>query len=132
MSSINKILTNTLILLSCLCFLCSCSVVMAAKKEGTSLDKVQICRSRGQFLALGAKVISSERLSTGELVEVYQFQKETGSAARAFMHGALDVGTCGLWEVVGTPIEACVDDKTFFSLRVYFDECENCKKIELL
>lgn len=115
-----------------LCVLSSCSVVMAAKREGTSIDKVQGCRTRGQFISSGAKVISSERLSCGDLVEVYQFQKERGSAARAFMHGLLDVSTCGLWEVVGTPIEACVDDNGCFSLKVFYDRDENIKKIELL
>jgi hypothetical protein len=54
--------------------LTSCSVVMAAKKEGTSIDKVQVCRSRGQFLSCGATLISSERTGCGELVETYQFQ----------------------------------------------------------
>jgi hypothetical protein len=112
--------------------LTSCSVVMAAKKEGTSIDKVQACHSRGQFLSCGAIIVSSERLCTGELVETYQFQKERGSAARALMHGALDVSTLGLWEVVGTPIEVCVDEKTYFSIRVYYDENEIAKKIELI
>lgn len=106
--------------------------MMAARKEGTSIDKVQGCRTRGQFLSLGARVITSERLPSGELVEVYQFQKERGSAARAFMHGLLDVSTCGLWEVVGTPIEVCVDENGCFSIKVYYDCNENIKKIELL
>lgn len=120
-----------LLLIVALCVLSSCSVVMAAKKEGTSIEKVQGCRTRGQFLSLGAKVISSERLA-GDLVEVYQFQKEKGSAARAFMHGLLDVSTFGLWEVVGTPIESCVDDNGCFSLKVFYDNNENIKKVELL
>lgn len=112
--------------------LSSCSVVMAARKEGTSIEKVQGCRTRGQFLSLGAYVVSSERLPSGEIVEVYHFQKERGSAARAFMHGLLDVGTMGLWEVVGTPLEASVDENGCFSLKVYYDCEERIKKIELL
>ena len=111
--------------------LSSCSVAMAARKEGTSLDKIQTCRTRGQLLACGATIVSSERLVTGELLEVYQFQKERGSAVRALMHGALDVGTFGLWEVVGTPIEACIDEKTFFVVKAYYDENENLKRLEL-
>lgn len=110
----------------------SCSVVMAAKKEGTSIEKVQSCRSRGHFLAIGANVITSDRLDNGELVEVYQFQSEKGSAARAFMHGVLDVSTLGVWEVVGTPIEASMDDSSYFSIRVHYDQYENVKHIELL
>lgn len=121
-----------LLSIAALSVLSSCSVVMAARKEGTSMEKVQGCRTRGQFLSAGAKVVSSERLSSGDLVEVYQFQKEKGSAARAFMHGLLDVSTCGLWEVVGTPIEACVDDTGCFSLKVFYDCYENIRMIELL
>lgn len=112
--------------------LSSCSVVMAANKSGTSMEKVQSCRSRGQFLNAGAQIVSSERLSSGELVEVYQYKKERGSAARALMHGVLDVSTFGIWEVVGTPIEACVDDKGFFSIRVYYDCNEMATSVELV
>lgn len=110
----------------------SCSVAMAANKQGVSIEKVQTCRNRGQFLACGPQIIDSERLCSEGLVETYQFQKERGSAARALMHGVLDVSTLGLWEVVGTPIEACVDEKTYFSIKVYYDQNENVKTIELL
>lgn len=113
-------------------FLTSCSVVMAAKKEGTSLENVQCSRSRGQILSNGATVISSERLPTGELVEVYQFKKEKGSAARALMHGVLDVSTFGLWEVVGTPVEVCLGDEKFYVVKVFYDLHENVSKMELL
>lgn len=109
----------------------SCSVAMAARKEGVSIDKVQGARTRGQLLACGANVLSSERIPTGELVEVYQFQKERGSAARALMHGVLDISTLGLWEAVGTPIEAC-DTKEFFTLRVYYNLDETINKVELM
>src|ERR1700722_16681301 len=102
------ILKHVLALIYVSLLVSSCSVVMAAKKEGTNIETVQASRTRGQFIACGANVISSERLPSGKLVEVYQFQKERGSAARALMHGVLDVSTLGLWEVIGTPIEACV------------------------
>lgn len=104
---------------------------MAARKEGVSIDKVQNARTRGQLLACGANVLSSERMPTRELVEVYQFQKERGSAARAFMHGVLDISTFGLWEAVGTPIEAC-DTKEFFTLKVYYNCDETINKVELM
>lgn len=127
-----SLLTKAMLFLVSVGTLTSCSVIMAAKKEGTSIDKVQACRSRGQFLSYGAVIVSSERMPSGELVETYQFQKEKGSAARALMHGALDIGTLGLWEAIGTPIEACVDEKSYFSIRVYYDENELSKKIELV
>lgn len=112
--------------------LSSCSVVMAAKKEGVSVERLQACHTRGQIIATGAQVVSSERLVSGELIEVYQILKERGSAARAFMHGALDVSTLGLWEVFGTPIEATVDKKEFYSLKIYYDTQDIVQKIELI
>lgn len=110
----------------------SCSVIMAANKKGTNVENLQTARSRAQIISQGATVISSERLPSGELVEVYQFQKEQGSAARAFMHGVLDVSTLGLWEVIGTPVEVCMSDDKSFVIKVYYDENEYVKKIELL
>ncbi len=109
----------------------SCSVAMAARKEGVSLDKVQTARTRGQLLACGGTVVSSDRMPSGELVEVYQIQKERGSAARALMHGVLDISTLGLWEAVGTPIEAC-DTKEFFTVKVFYTPDETVNKIELM
>ena len=113
-----------------LCVLSSCSVVMAAKKEGTTVAKVQQCRTRSQFIAQGASIMSSERQANGDLIEIYRFKKERGSVARAFMHGVLDVSTCGLWEVVGTPIEGCDSDE-YFCLKVTYDGEENIKNISL-
>lgn len=119
-------------LIVAMCFLTSCSVVMAARKGGTSIENVQSSRSRGQILSHGATVISSETLSSGELIEVYQFEKERGSAARALMHGVLDVSTFGLWEVVGTPVEVCMIDKKFYVIKVFYDLQGNVNKMELL
>lgn len=129
---LSKLLLKSLICLSFIAIISSCSVMMAAKKEGTNIDKVQACRTRGQFLSYGPVIVNSERMPTGELVETYQYQKERGSAVRALMHGVLDVSTCGVWEVVGTPIEACIDEKSYFSIKVYYDEQEIAQKIELV
>ena len=112
--------------------LTSCSVAMAARKDGVSITKLQACRTRGQVLACGVLVVESVRDGNGDLVETYQVQKERGSIARAFMHGVLDVSTLGIWEVVGTPIEAHADQKQYYCIRVYYDECEVIKKVELL
>jgi hypothetical protein len=77
-------------------------------------------------------VSSNCYLPTGELIEVYPVLEERGSPARAFMHGVLDVSTCGLWEVVGTPIEACSNPKKYYIIRVYYDCNEVIQRVELL
>ncbi len=59
---------------------------------------------------LGAPTWSDER--DGETVDVVKFKhgyaKET-KAVRALAHGAADVATLGLWEVVGIPFETIAD-----------------------
>ena len=124
-----KIISYGLLAVS-LCSLSSCSVVMAAKKEGTNISKVQQCTNRTQFIAQGGTIVSSERMPNNDLVEVYQFTKERGSTARAVMHGVLDVTTCGLWEVIGTPMEG-YDSAEFFCIKVIYDSEENIKSVLL-
>jgi hypothetical protein len=122
---------KTIVSLFCLVVLSSCSVIMAANKEGMSVTQVQSLRTRSQLIASGACLISGERLPTGELCEVYQIQNSRGSAARAFMHSLLDVSTCGLWEVIGTPIEAS-QSREYYCIRVTFDQYEFIRRVELL
>jgi hypothetical protein len=105
---------------------------MAAKKEGVSVNRVQACCTRGQLLSCGPAILCSSRNECGQLVEEYQFEKERGSAVRALMHGALDVCTGGLWEVVGTPIEACGNQREYFAIRVFYNPDDTINRVELL
>jgi len=105
---------------------------MAAKKEGTSLAKVQQAKTRGQLLACEAQVVRSDREENGDLVEVYQIPKERGSIARALLHGILDLNTLFLWEIIGTPIEGSLNKKEFFSIKVHYDQDEVVQKVEIL
>lgn len=125
----NKFVSFALLAVSA-CYLSSCSVAMAAKKEGTDVSKLQQCKTRGQVIAQGGRVVSSERLPNGDLVEVYLLKKERGSTGRAVMHGLLDVSTLGIWEVFGTPMEG-YNSKEFFSIKVIYDRQENIKNVFL-
>ena len=119
-------------LLAGLCLFSSCSVIMAAKKEGVSINRVQSCCTRNQLLGCGAVILSSTSDEYGQIVEEYRFERERGSAVRAIMHGALDLCTGGLWELVGTPIEVCVDNKEYFVIRVFYHADETVSQVELL
>lgn len=123
-----KLLTLILIAAS----LSSCSVIMAAKKSGTELQQIQSFRSRGQFISAGANMITSERCENGDLIEVYQYKTATGSIGRAFMHGLLDVWTLGIWEVIGTPMEGCLNEAEYFTIRVTYDQNEIATRVEIL
>jgi hypothetical protein len=105
---------------------------MASKKEGADISQVESSRTRNDFLRLGATVVSSQQLSTGELVETYQIPKERGSAARAVMHGLLDVSTLGLWEIAGTPIEGNLNKPQFFTVKVTYNLDGIATKAELI
>ena len=52
-------------------------------------------------------------------------------AGRAIFHGAADVFTLGLWEVLGTPIEGYADG-TEVKLEVYYDESDKVKSVNVL
>lgn len=110
----------------------SCSVVMAVNKSGTSVNDVQLANTRGQILSLGAKVISSEKDAKGNIVETYLVQKEKGSIARALMHGILDLSTCGVWEVIGTPIEGTMYKPEYFTVKISYDENGSVVRKELI
>ncbi|WP_295623472.1 hypothetical protein [uncultured Nitrosomonas sp.] len=63
--------------------------------------------TRTQLISeFGAPVISEYK--DGKQIEIFKFVQgySTGTkASRAFPHGAANVATLDLWELVGTPIE---------------------------
>jgi len=119
-------------LLGALALQTSCSVAMAAKKEGTDVHAVKACMTRSQLISKGGELISTDKNENGEIVEVYRFQKPRGSAVRALMHGLLDVSTLGVWEVVGTPIEATIENKEFYTIKAFIGNDDKVTKIELM
>ena len=94
----------------------SCSVIMASRKNGIEVNELQSFRTRGQFISANPQVISTEKLETGETIDVYQFKQATGSTGRAVMHALLDVSSAGIWEVVGTPLVGYYNQADYFTL----------------
>jgi hypothetical protein len=88
--------------------LTGCSVGMAMSgKEAPNLGAFGIGSPRGQVEMQMGQPISSTTLSDGTRVDLYSYELGNApSAGRAIGHGVMDVLTLGLWEVVGTPIEA--------------------------
>ena len=114
-------------------FLASCSVFMAAKKEGVSLEELSQCKTRTCLITKGVTPIETTKDEAGVITEeTYQVQKPRGSAARAVMHGLLDVATWGLWEVAGTPIEGTMMKKDYYSIKVTYENGENIKHVLLM
>ena len=46
-------------------------------------------------------------------------------------HGLLSLGTLGIWNVVGTPIEGLMSSEEFIVFRVFYDTQEKAKKVEV-
>jgi hypothetical protein len=114
--------------------LAGCSVYKAStqpEKKNTSV--LSVGTYRGSVIAeLGAPTWSGEK--NGEKVDVFTFVQGYSKGAkvgRAFFHGAADVVTLGLWEVVATPIET-VASGTQMKVEVTYDGEERVKSVQYL
>jgi len=87
--------------------LSGCSVGMALSgSEKPDLGAVKVGSSRGEVEMHLGNPTSSLAVGDGQRADVYEYEiGNEPSAGRAIGHGAMDVLTFGLWEVVGTPIE---------------------------
>lgn len=88
-----------------------CSVYKASCNEGIDVIDIKDCRQKTALLTKGMECIDSKE-ENGKYIEIYRAKsRKTGlNYVRAVGHGALDVMTCGLWEVVGTPVEGVISN----------------------
>jgi hypothetical protein len=88
--------------------LMGCSVGMAMSgKEEPNLGAFRVGSPRGEVeIQLGSPV-STVTNPDGGRTDIYEYELgNKPSAGRAAAHAAMDVLTLGIWEIVGTPIEA--------------------------
>jgi len=85
---------------------CSVGMALSGEKE-PNLGAFNVGSTRGEAeLQLGSPV-SSVTNPNGTRTDIYEYELgNEPSAGRAIGHGVMDILTLGLWEVVGTPIEA--------------------------
>lgn len=104
-----------LVLLFVVMFMFSgCSVFMAAKQPGKKdMSLFNVGTPRSLVIAeFGVPIYTEEK--DGNKVDIFKFVQGYSKGAkvgRAFFHGAADIWTLGLWEVVGTPTEMVADGK---------------------
>lgn len=121
-------------LAACLIFTSGCSVVMASKqptKKNTQMIQQGISRSM-VVAEFGAPVTSEYK--NGKRYEIYTFTQGYSTASkigRAFLHGAADVATVGLWELIGTPAETVFNGKKM-SYELVFDENDQLESYQHL
>jgi len=114
--------------------LSSCSVYMAAKQpDAKNLDLFAVGTPRAMLLAeFGLPVVAETR--NGYKYEIFKFvngYSAGAKAGRAVFHGAADVLTLGVWEVVGTPTEGIFsgDEMAF---RVRYDKDDRVDEVVAL
>ncbi len=108
---------------ACSVLLSGCAVAMAAQQKGVDVETASACQTRACFLALrDIQVMTSATEPDGTMVETYKILLHHGSVGRAVMHGVLDVGTFGIWEVAGTPIEGSANKSKYVILTAKFDK----------
>ncbi|MGO9175648.1 MAG: hypothetical protein ACLQED_05830 [Desulfobaccales bacterium] len=108
-----------------------CSVVMATQQPGRKdLSVLSKGVERSRVIAeLGSPLITD--VVDGKKQDVFAFKQgySTGAkAGRAVFHGVADVFTLGLWEVVGTPVEA-VFHGSEVKVRVLYDKDDKVDSI---
>jgi len=104
---------------------------MAAKKEGVTPRQVSRCSTRMCFLGLGAEILDKKENPDGTLTEIYRVKRARGSTIRSFAHGVLSFATLGIWNIVGTPIEGFLSSEDYIVFRVFYDDQEKAKKVEI-
>ena len=114
--------------------LTGCSVYMAANQPSPKdLSVIKKGTERGLVISeLGVPKVGEER--NGKKVEIYMFKQGyhgMAKAGRAVFHGAADVFTLGLWEIVGTPGEAYFDG-TDMTIEVTYDENNKVESSRIL
>lgn len=114
-----------------LMFIVGCSVVMAAhqptRKDFSVLSKGT---DRSRVVAELGSPLTTE-VKDGKRTDVFSVRQgySTGArAGRAIFHGVADVCTLGLWEVVGTPVEA-IASGTEVKVGVCYDKDDRVTEI---
>ena len=102
--------------------LAGCSVGMALSGDpAPDLSVVKIGAPRDDVELQLGQPHKSVQQANGTEVATYKYEVGNDpNAVRAIGHAALDVASVGLWEVVGTPIEAATGDE--FELEITYDE----------
>lgn len=111
-----------------------CSAVMATKqptKKDLSVFNKGV--DRGLIIAeIGAPITSEYK--NGKRYEIYTFMQGYSTAnkvSRAVWHGAADIATLGLWEIIGTPTESAFNGKKT-SYEMIFDADDRLESYRLL
>lgn len=135
MRSIHRRMIAAAMLIACAVLASAGCAAMKATQQPSKRDLSVLTQGvpRTHVIAeLGSPVHTGQR--NGDTVDVYSFTQgysKTTKAARALVHGAADVFTLGLWEVVGIPTEMLIDG-TDVQVEVQYDHQQHVKDIAVI
>lgn len=111
-----------------LLFCGGCSMFMAMHgKRDANVGALSIGQDRAIVLANIGQPSKTVTTDDGR-VDVFELQRGNApSGGRALAHGAIDLFTLGLWEVIGTPIEAMQGES--YTLTIEYDKQDKVKKV---
>ena len=95
---------------------CSVGMALSGKRE-PNLGAFRVGSTRGEVeLQLGSPVDTVTRPDGGR-TDIYEYQLgNEPSTGRAVGHAVLDLLTLGVWEIIGTPVEAIGIEKKRLSI----------------
>jgi hypothetical protein len=115
--------------------LAGCSVYMATKQpDAKNVDLLTVGTRRTLMLAEFGMPAATET-KNGRTYEIFKFvngYSAGAKAGRAVFHGAADVVTLGLWEVVGTPTEGVFFTGDEMVFRVRYDKDDRIDEVVAL
>lgn len=121
-------IVSTFILTSSL-FLQACSVGIALngkKDPDLTVIKKDTDREEVEFQLGSPKEVLSQGADT---IAIYEYELgNEASAGRAVAHGAMDILTLGIWEVIGTPVELSTGSK--FEIQITYDQHNKIKSLK--
>jgi outer membrane protein assembly factor BamE (lipoprotein component of BamABCDE complex) len=114
--------------------LAGCAAVKATQQpDKKNLEVLNSGTPRSHVIAeLGAPLWSEER--DGRTVDIFSFKqgyRKGVKASRALAHGAADVVTWGLWEVVGVPLESLADGKDV-KVEITYDQQRMVSSVDVI
>lgn len=111
-----------------------CAAVLASNQPTKkNISVLNVGKHRNNVIAEFGAPVTSEVLN-GERKEIYTFQQGYSKAAkisRTLWHTTADIGTLGLWEVIGSPTELYFNGRKI-SYEVIFDSQDQIKSYQII
>ena len=114
---------KTILILLCTAVLAQgCSAFMAGKKQTRKdLSVIRIGGHRDDIVAVLGAPYQTQRFEDGQVKDTYKIVEDAPSkemkTVEVLGNGVLSIGTLGLWEIIGTPMQiASQQEATLFIL----------------